>query len=324
VPGLHGIHQALVHGQRLEDDLVRGQPGLVAAQILRHAGDGFIADPVGGLHHRAKDVAGGHPGQRVAVVVKADNLHLAGLVRAADGGQDGRPVVAVKPDDARQVGMRFHRRRRVLHRHVRLGGVGQGVNDLQVGAGQLALEPLDAVFGVLGVWVADAQDNLAALGQRGLEQDRRLFAGGDIVRADEAGALAGGHVAVHADEQCLGGDLGQERGLLVGVNRADGDAVHAAGDEVVHNLLLFRDGGTGEIAEIQVHVAEVLHGAVAAVPEGLPEIVLRVGDKGQAQLFGPAIAVAGRSAAVVVAARSEAQDAQGQDEGKELFHRFQP
>jgi len=52
--------------------------------------------------------------------------------------------------------------------------------------------------------------------------------------------------------------LVQEIGLFVGVNRTDGDAVHAARDEGAQDRLLRLHGGIGEEAEVHLDIAEIL------------------------------------------------------------------
>ena len=62
---------------RRDQDLSAGQLRFVATKIFVHADDGLPANLQRFLDNRAVNVAAGNPGQRVAVFVKANDLHLA-------------------------------------------------------------------------------------------------------------------------------------------------------------------------------------------------------------------------------------------------------
>src|SRR5208282_3230148 len=92
----------LESGDVVPGDCVRGNknfPGgqlrFVAAKIFTHAQGGLVANPEWLLDDRAVNLAGGNPGQGVAVFIKANDLYLPLLARATDGRKDGRPGVAV-------------------------------------------------------------------------------------------------------------------------------------------------------------------------------------------------------------------------------------
>ena len=67
-----------------------------------------------------------------------------------------------------------------------------------------------------------------------------LPAGGDVVGADVALALAVGRVAVVREDERLLRRVVQHRRLVGRIDRADGDAVHAFRQQVVHDALLRR------------------------------------------------------------------------------------
>jgi hypothetical protein len=106
--------------------------------------------------------------------------------------------------------------------------------------------------------------------------------------------------------------------LFFGVNRADGDAVHAGRNEIADDFILFRHRGTGKKTEVQIYVAQILRRAVAAVPHTGPKIVFGIGDHGQAQRFG--IGVGFGLAGFPAAAQAAAQAAQSQGEKVKPFH----
>ena len=59
--------------------LLAGERLLVAAQVLRHARDGLLAELVGLLDDGAEDGAAFDARQRLVLLVEADDLHLADL-----------------------------------------------------------------------------------------------------------------------------------------------------------------------------------------------------------------------------------------------------
>jgi len=88
------------------------------------------------------------------------------------------------------------------------------------------------------------------------------------------------------DQQCAFGDLVERRGLVGGVHGADGDAVHAAGQEVIEQLLLLGRAAGGGHTEEHLDVTQFAGGVLRAAPGQRPEVRRGVGHKGQAQFPG--------------------------------------
>ena len=97
----------------------------------------------------------------------------------------------------------------------------------------------------------------AALGQCGFDQLRCLLAGGHVVRADITGALAFFRVAVGADQKRFAGEAFRKSVWLSASIGTDGDAVHAAGDEVAQYILLRLGGVFGGKTEFQIHITQL-------------------------------------------------------------------
>ena len=170
---------------------------------LREQRDRLVAELVRLLHDGADDRARLDARQRLVVFVERDDLDLADPAGVADRVEDRRAVVAPQADERRDVGM--------AHEHlgdVRLGAdligvVRANVDDLDRRAGDRLLDALQPLLGVARVELPDEERDPAALRQRFLDQLARLPAGGDVVGADVALALAAGRVAVVREDERL-------------------------------------------------------------------------------------------------------------------------
>ena len=80
-------------------------------------------------------------------------------------------------------------------------------------------DALDALARVGRTHGADEQHDLAAVGQRLLDQLARLLAGRDVVGADIEHAVALGRVAVGGEQHRLLGHLVQDVGRVGGIDR---------------------------------------------------------------------------------------------------------
>ena len=109
--------------------------------------------------------------------------------------------------------------------------------------------PPQTFLRILRVRLPTNNHDLAALRHGFLDELASLSSRRHVVRTDVANALAVGGIAVGNDQQRLAGNFVQKIRLVVGINRADGYAINAGGNEIVQNLLLF--GGAAGPAECE-------------------------------------------------------------------------
>ena len=171
--------------------LSAGMTDLSPPAIFVHELDGLVAELVRLLDHGGENHAVADALERSVLLVEADDLDRADFVGLLDGADDGRAVVAPQTYQAR----RYRDTCTMVSSGVGLGAdvvgvIRADVDDFHVGAGQRLLDAAVAVVGVLGVERADEDHDLAAVGQGLLDEVAGLLAGGDVVRADVAGAVA--------------------------------------------------------------------------------------------------------------------------------------
>ena len=178
---------------------------------------------------------------------------------------------------------------------------------------QRFFDTLVTIFGVLRITLADEDHDLAAVGQRLFDQIAGLLACRVIVCAEIAGAVALRRVAVLCKDQRLPGDVVEQLCLVGRIDRRDGDAVYAAGEQVVNDALLFGGGAFAGNLEFHVNVVEFFVGLFAAALGDCPEVGGVVGHESQLLLLA-----AGRAAE-----QQEGDEHAGKQSGvKGEFHAF--
>ena len=136
-----------------------------------------------------------------------------------------------------------------------------------------------ALLGVELFEAADEEHHLSAVGQRFLYESAGGATGFVVVHAHEAKALRVGRIGVVRDDRAARGDFVDEVHLVLGVHRADGDAVDAAREQALDHALLIH-GALGRHEDFAFD-AEFLLGRAHAGGGGVPERVHAVGDVGE-------------------------------------------
>src|SRR2546423_755499 len=134
-------------------------------------------------------------------------------------------------------------------------------------------------LGFLRIAFADEEHDPAAVGQGLFDQVASLFAGGVIVGAEIAGAVALRGVAVLGEDERLFGDIVDHLDLIGGIDRADGDAGDAFGEQGVNDAFLFGSGAFAGNFEFDFDVGQVLISLFAAAPSNRPEVGSVVSNK---------------------------------------------
>src|SRR3954469_1701044 len=153
------------HSRRDEHLMARRNTGFVASQDLRHERHRLVAELEWLLHDGASDGARLDAGQRLVLFIERDDRHLPDLVRIADGIENCRAVVAPQPDEGGHIGVRHERLRDVRLRAYAIGVVGAHIENLNLGAGDGLLDPLQPLLRVARIDLPDEQHDLAAVGQ---------------------------------------------------------------------------------------------------------------------------------------------------------------
>ena len=233
--------------------------------------------------------------ERRVRLVEGDDLDLAQLAGLLERLEHERRVVGEEAHHAADVGIL---RERVLGVGLALGLVeliGERAEDFEaaafehlVGGVEVArvLGPaedgvnraLATALGVVLLHPTDEDHDCAALGH-GLAHEVAAHAPGlVVVHADVNEAVGVGRVGVVGDELgALGGGV-EEVGLVRRVNRADGDAIHALGEQVLNHPLLVADALDGH-ERLRVH-AELLAGGLHARSGDGPERRDTIRDEG--------------------------------------------
>ena len=275
------VHVVLSQHPRRDEHLsARGNAGPVAREDLRHERHRLVAELERLLHHGTGDRARLHARQRLILFIKGDDRHLANLVRVPDGIENCRAVVAPQADEGSHIGMGHESLRDVCLGAHPICVVGADIENLDLRAGDRFLDAPQTLLRVARVDLTDEQHDLAALGQHRLDQFARLPSSRDVVGADVALALAGWRIAVVCEHQRPLGRIVEHGRLVGGINRADSDAVHALGEQVLHDPLLSRRRTIAK-PELDCDVRSFGVGLFRPLSRDRPEVRRIVRDEGE-------------------------------------------
>src|SRR5262249_4987110 len=256
------------------DDLlfVRRNHGTVAGKDFCHQLHRLITELVGLLDDCS--VYGALPDARQGriVFVEANDLDLSDLSGILHGVENRRAIVVPQADQGRNV--------RVLNQ--RVGGVRFGANrlrvvrahvdDLYVGPFDRFLYSFETVLGVLGIHLTDEDHDLAAFGQNLFDQLAVLAAGGFVVGAEIARAVAKRRVAVLRDDQNLLGERIDHRRLIAWIDGANGDSGDALSHQVVDDAPLLGCGSVRWNPELDFDVWDLPARLFASSARDRPEV----------------------------------------------------
>ena len=277
--------------------------------------------------------------ERRVRLVEGDDLDLAQLAGLLERLEHERRVVGEEAHHAADVGIL---RERVLGVGLALGLVelvGERAEDFEaaafehlVGGVEVArvLGPaedgvnraLAAALGVVLLHATDEDHHRAALGHRLAHEVAAHAAGLVVVHADVNEAVGVGRVGVVGDELgALGGGV-EEVGLVGRVNRADGNAIHALGEQVLDHALLIADALDGH-ERLRVH-AELLAGGLHARGGDGPERRDAIGDEGDLLFLGGlgrgiATRLGGGVSGLVASGEAEQERGDGGEGAEDVF-----
>ena len=162
--------------------------------------------------------------------------------------------------------------------------IGAQVDDLDATAGERFVKALKAFDGVLHIFDADEDHDLAAVGKGFFYEFATLATSLDVVCAQIADTIAIGSIAIDADDVGVVGPLVDHAHLIIGACRTDGDSFGSTNEEVVDDLLLFR---CRTIASAKDHfdVAEFAFGFFGSCFSVSPEVSGDVGYEAELGLF---------------------------------------